>query len=110
MTNISLKLAETLTSNGIKSVYGEPVELGGVTLIPVALVQYGFGSGSMGDEDAHGAGGGGGGGYSIPLGAYVKDSDGLRFRPNLITLLAVGIPFVWVAGHAWTRVIRALKR
>jgi hypothetical protein len=110
MTNTSLRLAETLTANGIRSVYGEPVELDGVTLIPVALVQYGFGSGSMGGDEDHGAGGGGGGGYSIPLGAYVRDIDGLHFRPNIITLLAVGIPFVWVAGHAWTRIIRALKR
>jgi hypothetical protein len=47
---------------------------------------------------------------SIPFGAYVSDGTGLHFRPNIITLLAVGIPFVWVAGRAWARVIRALKR
>ncbi len=110
MTNTSLRLAETLTSNGIRSVYGDPIELDGVTLIPVALVQYGFGSGSMGGDDDRSAGGGGGGGYSIPLGAYVRDDDGLHFRPNIITLIAVGIPFVFVAGLAWTRIIRALKR
>jgi hypothetical protein len=110
MTNTSLRLAETLTSNGIRSVYGDPVELDGITLIPVALVQYGFGAGSMGGDQDTGAGGGGGGGYSIPLGAYVRDRNGLHFRPNIITLLVVGIPFVFVAGHAWTRIIRALKR
>jgi hypothetical protein len=110
MTNTSLRLAETLTSNGIRSVYGDPVDLDGITLIPVALVQYGFGAGSMGGDADNGAGGGGGGGYSVPLGAYVRDRNGLHFRPNIITLLVVGIPFVFTTGLVWTRIIRALKR
>jgi uncharacterized spore protein YtfJ len=111
MTNISLKLAETMTSSGIKSVYGEPVVVDGTTIVPVAAVQFGFGGGegsAEGDEDA--PGGAGGGGIAVPFGAYISDETGVRFRPNLITLLAVGIPFVWVVGHAWARVIRALKR
>jgi uncharacterized spore protein YtfJ len=110
MTNISLKLAETISSNGIKSVYGEPVELDGTTIVPVAAVQYGFGAGSAGDADEDAPGGAGGGGVSIPFGAYVSDETGVHFRPNLITLLVVAIPFVWVAGHAWSRVIKALKK
>lgn len=109
MTNISLKLAETISSSGVTSVYGEPVVIDGTTLVPVAAVQFGFGAGS-GSESEDGPGGAGGGGVSIPFGAYVSDATGVRFRPNLITLLAVGIPFVWVAGHAWSRVIRALKK
>ncbi|WP_431277328.1 spore germination protein GerW family protein [Leifsonia poae] len=108
MTNISLRLAETITSNGIKSVYGEPVTIDGTTLVPVAAVQYGFGAGSTGDEEA--PGGAGGGGVSIPFGAYISDGTGTHFRPNIITLLVVGIPFVWVAGQAWARVIKALKK
>ncbi|WP_426623813.1 spore germination protein GerW family protein [Leifsonia sp. McL0607] len=111
MTNNSLKLAETMSSSGIKSVYGEPIVVNGTTIVPVAAVQFGFGAGEgggTGDEDA--PGGAGGGGAAIPFGAYVSDETGVRFRPNIITLLAVGIPFVWVAGHAWTRVIKALKR
>lgn len=112
MTNISLKLAETMSSSGIKSVYGEPVVVDGTTIVPVAAVQFGFGAGEGGggssEEDA--PGGAGGGGVAVPFGAYISDETGVRFRPNLITLLAVGIPFVWVAGHAWARVIRALKR
>ena len=108
MTNFSLKLAETVSGSGIKSVYGEPVVVDGTTVVPVAAVQFGFGAGGTGDENS--AGGGGGGGVAIPFGAYISDELGVRFRPNLITLLAVGIPFVWVAGHAWSRVIRALKK
>ncbi len=110
MTNISLKLAETISSNGIKSVYGEPVVLDGTTIVPVAAVQYGFGAGSGGEGEDAAPGGAGGGGFTIPFGAYVSDERGVHFRPNLITLLVVGIPFLWVAGHAWSRVIRALKK
>jgi uncharacterized spore protein YtfJ len=109
MTNISLKLAETISSSGIKSVYGEPVVIEGTTLVPVAAVQFGFGAGS-GSENEDAPSGAGGGGVAIPFGAYVSDATGVRFRPNLITLVAVAIPFVWVAGHAWSRVIRALKK
>ena len=112
MTNISLKLAETITSSGIKSVYGEPIVVDGTTIVPVAAPQFGFGGAGAPapahDEEA--PGGAGGGGVAIPFGAYISDETGVRFRPNLITLLAVGIPFVWVAGHAWSRIIRALKR
>lgn len=112
MTNFSLRLAEIMTSSGIKSVYGEPVVVDGTTVVPVAAVQFGFGAGSAGESAAEGdaPGGAGGGGVAIPFGAYLADETGVRFRPNLITLLAVGIPFVWVAGHAWARVIRALKK
>jgi uncharacterized spore protein YtfJ len=110
MTNFSLKLAETISGSGIKSVYGEPVVVGDTTIVPVAAAQYGFGAGSAGDGDEDAPGGAGGGGVAIPFGAYVADETGVRFRPNIITLLAVGIPFVWVAGHAWSRVIRALKK
>ncbi|HZK58888.1 MAG TPA: hypothetical protein VFC59_03355 [Cryobacterium sp.] len=109
MTNLVLKLAENARSVGVKSAYGDPIQVEGITLVPVALVQYGFGGGDAG-ESAGGAGGGGGGGMSIPIGAYVKTGNTVRFDPNIISLLMVGIPFVFVAGHALARVIRALKR
>ncbi|WP_431247307.1 spore germination protein GerW family protein [Leifsonia xyli] len=110
MTNISLKLADTLSASGIKSVYGEPVVVDGTTIVPVAAVQFGFGGGTAGDGGDDAPGGGGGGGWAVPFGAYLSDETGVRFRPNIITLLAVGIPFLWVAGHAWSRVIKWLKK
>jgi uncharacterized spore protein YtfJ len=110
MANLTLQLAETVKSAGVRSVYGEPVELDGVTIVPVALVTFGFGGGSDSGDDASAASGGGGGGSSIPIGAYVRDRNGIRFEPNLISLLAVGIPFICVAGRALSRVIRALKK
>ena len=109
MTNLALKLAENARYIGVRSAYGDPVQIEGVTIVPVALVQYGFGGGGEGD-DPEGAAGGGGGGMAIPIGAYVKSGGAARFEPNVISLLAVGIPFVWVSGKAVARIIRALKR
>lgn len=109
MTNLALKLAENARSIGVKSVYGEPIELEGVTLVPVAIVKYGFAAGG-GDDEAADGGGGVGVGVSIPIGAYISSGGTVRFEPNVISLLMVGIPFVWVAGKALARVTRALKR
>ncbi|WP_300266175.1 hypothetical protein [Microbacterium sp.] len=106
MPNIALDLGEQVASFGVKSAYGEPQDVDGVSITPVALTWSGFGGGA--DQDN--TGGGGGGGMSIPLGVYVRREEGMRFEPNLVTLLAVAIPFVCVAGRALARVIRALKK
>jgi len=110
MPKLAVELAETVTTTGVRNVYGEPVELDGVTMIPVALVEYGFGAGEGPAGDEASGSGGGGGGFSVPIGAYVRDRNGLRFEPNPIALLAVGIPFLWVAGRALRMVIRATKK
>lgn len=106
MPNIAMDLGKQVASFGVKSAYGEPQDVDGVSITPVALTWAGFGGGS----DETGNGGGGGGGVSIPVGVYVRREEGLRFEPNLVALLAVAIPFVWVAGRALSRVIRALKK
>lgn len=107
MPNLALELGKQSAALGVTSVYGEQVDVGGMRMVPVAISWHGFGAG----EDENGGGsGGGGGGAAIPVGAYIRKGDDLRFEPNLISLLAVGIPFVWVAGRALSRVIRALKR
>lgn len=106
MPNIALELGEQSASFGVKSAYGEQLDVDGVRLVPVALSWAGYGGGS----DESGNGGGGGGGYSVPLGAYIRRGDDLRFEPNIVSFIAVAIPFVWVAGHALSRVIRALKK
>lgn len=106
MPNIALDLGKQISAFGVKAAYGEPQDVDGVSITPVALTWAGFGGGA--DQDQNG--GGGGGGVSIPLGVYVRREEGLRFEPNIVALLAVGIPFVWVAGRALSRVIRALKK
>lgn len=113
MAHLTKQLADTLTQVGVHSAYGDPIEVDGTTIIPVACTSYGFGAGEGGGgvEDAQGEGsGGGGGGMAVPVGAYVSRDGVTRFEPNLIALLVVGVPFVFVAGRALARVIRAPKR
>lgn len=109
MANIVKTIGKNVTSVGISAAYGDPVSVGGVELLPVALVQFGYGGAS---SDTVG-GGGGGMGSSVPIGAYVNSPRGLVFRPNAIALLAVLIPVLFVgtftlAGLA--RVIKVVKR
>ena len=109
MANIVSQIADKVRPVGVSTNYGEPVEVGDQTLIPVSIGWFGFGAG--GDGDDSGAGGGGGGGASIPVGAYVRrPGQDLQFEPNLISLLAVSIPTIWVTGKALSKVIRALKK
>ncbi|GAB2700349.1 hypothetical protein LG315_06270 [Microbacterium marinum] len=106
MATLPLELGKQFASLGADTVYGEQQDIDGIRVIPVALAWSGFGAG----EDTSGGAGGGGGGVVIPVGAYIRKGDDLRFEPNLVSLLAVGIPFIWVAGRALSRIIRALKR
>ncbi|MBP1325391.1 putative spore protein YtfJ [Leucobacter exalbidus] len=113
MAHLTKQIADTVTQVGVHAAYGDPVELGGATIMPVACASYGFGAGE-GDAGAEGASGegsgGGGGGFAIPVGAYVSRDGATRFEPNLIALIAVAVPFVCVAGRALARIIRALKK
>ncbi|QHF24275.1 hypothetical protein GTU73_09795 [Rathayibacter sp. VKM Ac-2804] len=109
MLNIAVSLADKVTSAGAATSYGDPIEVDGVSLVPVSLRWFGFGGGS-GSEDGQEGGGGGGGGAVVPIGAYIKDDLGLRFQPNIVSVLAVGVPLVWVSGKALARIIRALKK
>jgi hypothetical protein len=110
MTNLALKLADNARAQGVQSVYGDPIQIDGVTIVPVAIVQYGFGGGGDDSDSAAASSGGGGGGASIPVGAYEKHGNTVRFEPNIISLIAVSIPFVCVTGMALARIIRAAKR
>jgi uncharacterized spore protein YtfJ len=107
MTNLVTQIADKVRPVGVTSNYGDPVEVGDSTLIPVSVGWYGFGAG--GDDDANG--GGGGGAVSLPVGAYVRrPGQDLAFEPNLISLLTVSIPVIWVAGKVLTKLVRALKK
>lgn len=114
MANLTKQLADTVTSVGVHSAYGEPIDVDGTTVMPVALSAYGFGAGEGAGEGSDiGAGegsGGGGGGVAIPVGSYVTRDGRTRFEPNIIALLVVGTPFVCFAGRALARIIRALKK
>ncbi len=106
MADIVQQIADKVRPVGVSTNYGEPVEVGDQTLIPVSLGWYGFGAGGDGEN----GGGGGGGGASIPSGLRAPPGQDLQFEPNLISLLAVSIPTIWVTGKALAKVIRALKK
>lgn len=105
MPNLVVELGKQAASLGVTSVYGEQQDVNGVRFIPVALSWSGFGGGQAGEENS----GGGGGGVAIPIGAYIRRGDDLRFEPNLVSLAAVAIPLVWVTGRAFKMIVRAFR-
>lgn len=61
------------------TIYGEPVERDGVTVIPAARAAYGFGGGSGSKAGEEGTGGGGG--VAIKPVGYIEIKDGItKFR------------------------------
>ncbi|MBT2225751.1 sporulation protein [Nonomuraea sp. NEAU-A123] len=73
----------------VKRVFGDPIQQGDVTVIPVARIIQG-GGGGMGRQEASsgpdavpgGEGGGGGFGYgAIPAGVYVVKDGDVRWQP-----------------------------
>lgn len=93
----------------VKNVFGEPVQAGDTTIIPVAQIAYGFGGGSgqgpkkgmpilQGAEGTEqnnnkGEGAGGGGGLvARPKGVYEVTAAGTRFIPAIdVKQLLMGI-------------------
>jgi len=73
-----------LTQASVKTIYGEPIQAQGKTIIPVARISYGFGAGAgtggVGDTHARGEGGGGGGGvHAVPVGVVEVNDLETRF-------------------------------
>lgn len=62
------------------TVFGEPVERDGITVIPVAKARWGFGGGAGHREDEDGAGGGGGV-QVTPVGFIEIKKHEANFRP-----------------------------
>jgi uncharacterized spore protein YtfJ len=88
LTNIVDGVLERLVKSGsVRTVYGDPVTVGGRTVIPVARVGYGFGGGfgkasglaPPGDHAPEEGGGGGGGMMARPVGALEITAEGTRF-------------------------------
>jgi uncharacterized spore protein YtfJ len=82
-------LAERLQTTGVRTVFGEPISAEGRTIVPVARVAYGFGSGGGASEqrpgqpnDLRGEGQGGGGGVrAVPAGVVEITPERTRFLP-----------------------------
>ena len=105
-------------SLNIKHVYGEPIQRGDTTVIPVAQVMYGFGAGggegrrrrrneTSSDDPGgpEGQGSGGGGGLRMtPAGALEVGPGGTRFVPflqiqPLLGAAVVGLVLGWMIGR-----------
>jgi uncharacterized spore protein YtfJ len=107
------RLAELIGAKaGVRAVFGEPVQQGGVTVIPVARVRWGFGGGGGRSEaapDGPALGSGGGGGVAAdPIGYVEIGSDGATFRP--IREPYPSPVFLVASGLTAAIVIRALAR
>ena len=76
------------------TVFGEPVERDGVTVIPVAKARWGFGGGAGRSKDEDGAGGGGGVTVT-PVGFIEITNHEANFRPirtvSLARIIAGGV-------------------
>jgi uncharacterized spore protein YtfJ len=71
---------------GVRRLFGEPYEVGGATIIPVAAVRGGGGGGdATGDGDgSQGRGGSGGMGFGVnarPVGVYVVQEGKVAWQP-----------------------------
>jgi uncharacterized spore protein YtfJ len=112
----------------VRAVFGDPIERGGITIIPVARVRWGFGGGagrgpiavrpgtgegapegSSVDQGISGAGTGGGGGVTAdPVGYLEIGPEGATFKPIVPTMPSPG--FLLAAGAAGALVLRAIAR
>lgn len=81
--NVEAIIDKVVQSMSTKTVIGEPMEIGSLTLIPIINVSFGFGAGggegkSADDEGGSGSGGGGGARMKV-AGVLVIQGDDVRF-------------------------------
>jgi uncharacterized spore protein YtfJ len=116
------RLAERIGAKvNVSTVFGEPVERDGITVIPVAKVRWGFGGGAGGpvavgpglDDGGDGARsstgqGGGGGATADPVGWVEIGPEGAVFKPIVPAMPSPG--FLLAAGATAALVLRGLTR
>lgn len=82
-----------------KTVFADPVERDGITVIPVAKVKWGFGGGGLGfGRVISERGGAGGGVQSAPVGFIEIRDGGAQFRPIRDASDALVIAVAAIAG------------
>jgi uncharacterized spore protein YtfJ len=124
------RIAERIGAKAnVRAVFGDPIERGGLTIIPVARVRWGFGGGAgsgpvavgpgvdggaIGSDDASdmnrsGSGSGGGGGVTAdPVGYLEIGPDGAVFKPITPAMPSPG--FLLASGATAALVLRGLAR
>jgi uncharacterized spore protein YtfJ len=96
----------------VQAVFGEPIQQGELTVVPIARVRWGFGGGGGQSDDGPAgpaSGSGGGGGVAAdPVGFLEIRANGAEYRP-----ISSGYPslaFLLTAGITAAIVLRALAR
>ncbi|MEU2870483.1 spore germination protein GerW family protein [Streptomyces olivoreticuli] len=106
------RLAGKLGSRAsVTAVYGEPVTSGGVTVVPVAEIGYGFAGVAGHEAGAAGTGeGGGGGGFSARPRGFIEIKDGTATYKSLrAPWVDVVVPLAaLLAGTAVPRLVSRL--
>lgn len=77
------------------TVFAEPVERDGLTVIPVAKAKWGFGGGSGHTKDEHGAGGGGG--VTVTPVGFIEIKNG---QAKFQRIRTTSLPWVLAGGIA----------
>ena len=94
------------------SVYSEPIEKNGITIVPVAKVRWGFGGGGgTGSKEGkeQGSGSGGGGGMRVTPVGYIELKDGQsEFKP--IRDASSFVPAILAGGFVGFFLLRALRK
>jgi uncharacterized spore protein YtfJ len=90
------------------SVYSEPIEKNGVTIVPVAKVRWGFGGGG-GSKQGKEHGSGGGGGMRVTPVGFIELKDGQsEFKP--IRDASSFVPAILAGGAVGFLLLRALRK
>ena len=110
MDQIKVMLERVTTTTRVETVYGEPREVAGKTVIPVARVMFcggGGGGGGKAQEGQEGSGGGGGMGVGVhPIGMYVITADAERWVPVVdVTRAVLACSAVLITGLVTLRAI-----
>jgi uncharacterized spore protein YtfJ len=103
------RIGETVGQKAQAStIFGEPVEREGVTVIPVARARFGFGGGggSGSREGDEGSGGGGGGGVAVGPVGYIEVHEGRAEFKRIFT--ATDLLALVVAGSVAAVTVKRL--
>lgn len=126
LDTLMTRIRDMQADAAVKAVFGEPVEVRGRTVVPVAEVRYGFGmgmgrgghhereaDGEEGSAGARGGGGGGGGGASIRPLAVLEITDRETKVTPVVDVTRIALAGIGLAAWAvfWIgRAARARER
>jgi uncharacterized spore protein YtfJ len=87
----------------VRRVYGDPVERGGLTVIPAASVSGGFGGGEGTDPKGQEGKGGGFGMTGRPAGVYVLRDGDVTWRPAVDVNKVIAVTGLVIVTYLLTR-------